>query len=136
MKILIGQTELEVNNCYSYRYQNGKVVLKIEVDQETIGHDELKALLKNNTEDIVRLADDGTVAETYSGFYFTVSILDKDNIYECEVECVSVAERKIADQNRIIAEQNATIEELQEKLGVNDSAVDFIMTELIPSIVG
>ena len=120
MKILIGTTELEVINCYAYRYQNGKLVLKIELDQTVIAHDELKTLLKENTGDFVKITEKSVVTEvegsdpittvtemkeTYSGFSYTLSITDKEEKYFVELECISETERKLGDVQNELATQ-------------------------------
>lgn len=115
MNILVGTTTLNVTNCYAYRYQNGKLVLKIDVPQTEIAHDDLKNLIKTNTADIVLTYDDGST-ETFSGFSYTLTILDKDETYYVEVECISETERKVASMQRDISSQNDTIEELNDTL--------------------
>lgn len=123
MKILIGTKELAVTNCYTYRYGNGKVTLRIEMLQEEISHDELKALLKN-AEEIVCVKDDNT-QQSFSGFRNTiVSITDKTElvneieteIFFVELEFQSEAafqnvllKQEIAKLNNAITEQNAVI---------------------------
>lgn len=134
MKITVGTTELTVTGCYAYRYQNGKLVLKIEVPQTEITHDSLKALIKGNTGDIVCEKDDGTT-ETFSGFVYTLTILDKDETYFVEVECVSETERKLANlqnavtsQNETIATQNETIAAQEQVIGeLNDTILELLM---------
>ena len=126
MKVLIGSTELTVNNCYAYRYQNGKLVLKIEVPQSEIAHDDLKALLKDNTDDIIKV--DGDNRETFSGFRYTLTILDRDDVYECEVECVSEMERKVGDLEKLLEEEKAVINEQREEIALlNDTLLEIIM---------
>lgn len=127
MKITIGTTELTVTGCYAYRYQNGKLVLKIEVPQSEITHDDLKALIKGNTADIVCEKDDGTT-ETFSGFSYTLTILDKDDTYFVEVECVSETERKVADMLKVVKAQNETIEGQEQVIGeLNDTILELLM---------
>lgn len=119
MKIIINSTELAVLNCYAYRYQNGKLVLKIEISQTEIGHDNLKVLLKENTEGITVVRDDGT-AETFSGFHYQVRITDMaledgTEIYACEIENVSENEYQIGILQQTLAVQNTVIADLQEE---------------------
>lgn len=111
MKIIINNTELAVNSCYPYRYNNGKLVLKIEVQQGTITHDELKTLLKENTGDIVATNDDGT-QQTYSGFTYAVEITDKNEIYAVELLCQSEAEYQVG----ILKKENTEIKEILNAL--------------------
>lgn len=155
MKLSIGNTELTVKNCYALRYQNGKLVLKIEVGQEAIGHDDLKALLKNNTGDIILTKDDEST-ETFSGFGYTVQILDRDDVYECELECTSESTyqigrlkmkneelekavtahgKTITEQAKVISEQTEQVESLEESSAIQGSTIETILLEVIPSVV-
>lgn len=128
MFIRISTTEINVNNAYAFRYANGKLVLKIEVPQSEIEHDDLKALLKENQGDIVKV--DGDKTETFTGFSYTVIITDRDEVYECEVECVSEVERKVGDLRVVIAGQNKTIADLMvENSTLTDCILD--MSEII-----
>lgn len=120
MKVLINSTELTVLNCYAYRYSSGKLVLRMEIPQTDISHDDLKILLKENTGDIVASKDDGTT-ETFTGFHYQVRISDSETpegveVHSCEIECMSetefqlgILQRTVASQNVLIAEQANTI---------------------------
>lgn len=46
MTVKIGTTTINVTECYAFRYQNGKLVLKITVPKTEIGHDDLYNLVK------------------------------------------------------------------------------------------
>lgn len=128
MFIRIAETELNVNNAYAFRYANGKLVLKIEVPQSEIDHDDLKALLKENQGDIIKV--DGDKTETFTGFSYTVVITDRDDVYECEVECVSETERKVGDLRVVIHNQAKTIADLMvENSTLTDCILD--MSEIV-----
>lgn len=123
MKILVGMTELEVTSCSVNRYGNGKLELKVTLPADGVNEPELRALFKNNTEDILKYADDGvTVIETLSGFRFTVnsSYDESTNSITIYAEGVSEAEfqngrlrQKIEEQNKKISTQDSYIVELQ-----------------------
>ena len=134
MILLIASTELTVTNCYAYRYPNGKLVLKIETPQENIGHDDLKTLLKNNTEDITLTRDDGKT-ETFTGFHYQVKIADEVNaegveIHSCEVECQSENDFQIGILQRTVEEQKSSQAALQQQ---NDELTECIL-ELSQSV--
>ena len=134
MKLLIASTELTVTNCYAYRYPNGKLVLKIETPQENISHDDLKTLLKNNTEDITLTRDDGKT-ETFTGFHYQVKIADEVNaegveIHSCEVECQSENDFQIGILQRTVEEQKVSQAALQQQ---NDELTECIL-ELSQSV--
>lgn len=114
MTVTIGTTTLNVNGCDAVRYASGKLVLKIVVPQTEIGHDELKTLLKENDGDIVKNNDDAL--DTYTGFSYTLTILDRDDVYECELECISETERKLRDLQNLVSGQEDSIELVQEVL--------------------
>lgn len=123
MKILVGITELEVSECTVLRYGNGKLELKVKLPADGVNEAELRALFKNNTEDIFKYAEDGvTVIETLSGFRFTVnsSYDESTNSITIYAEGVSEAEfqngrlrQKIEEQNTKISTQDSYIVELQ-----------------------
>ena len=135
MNILVGANTIEAVNCWVERYDTGKVVLKLHIRQDVIGHDELKNLLKNNTEDIILTKDDGSV-EALSGFYYSIrvsdSVIDGEEIHDCEVECIGENEyqigrlkNQIAEQNEVISNQMKIIAEMQ---AVNAALNDEILT--------
>lgn len=134
MRITVGERELVVKNCYAYRYQNGKLVLKIEVNQSEIAHDELKTLIKDNTDDIICEKEDGT-KEIFSGFRYTLSILDKDDTYTVEVECISEAERKIADLQHRVEEQAVVIQEQSETIEAQAGVIEELNDTLLELIM-
>ena len=123
MKILIGSTELEVTSCSPLRHNNGKIELVVEIPAAGNNEADLRALFKNNTEDILKYADDGTaVVETLSGFRYSVNTAYNENkdAFLIYAEGVSEAEfqngrlrQQIADQNKTIAGLNQYIAELQ-----------------------
>lgn len=106
MNLVIKNTNLVVSDCYPYRFNNGKLVLRFTVDKAEIGHDQLYDLIKDNTEDILCQREDGSV-DVYSGFKYTLTILTKEDTYEVEVECVSEVERKVGELQRVIADLSA-----------------------------
>lgn len=145
MFITVNGTILNVTDCYAYRYNDGKLVLKIIVPQTEIGHDALKVLLKTNEGDIVK-NNEGQL-ETYSGFRYTLTILDRDDVYECEVECVSETERKVGDLKNEVSNQELTISELREIIEEQREMIDtqvealntfltIILPELLDSLGG
>ena len=136
MKIIINETELIVTNCYPFRYPSGKLVLKIEVLQSAIGHDDLKELLKNNTSDIILVKDDESQS-SFSGFTYAVEITDKDEKYYCELLCqsesdyqIGLLKQKNADLTALVNAQTETINALNETILTTQLA----LTELYESI--
>lgn len=138
MKILVGATELEVNSCSPFRQNNGKIELKVNLPATGINEADLRALFKNNTEDILRYADDGiTVVETLSGFRFTVNSAydEKTDSITIFAEGVSEAEfqngrlrQQIAELKATNAAQNETIEaQTEEIIILNDTLLELLM---------
>lgn len=137
MKLFVGTRELIVTNCYPYRYNNGKLVLKMDVAQENIRQDELKALLKDNTDDIICIKENGK-QEIYSGFYRTLSITDTEKeildsngevigtheIYFVEIECISEATFQNGRLRQKIADQNAIIANLEQRVTVQNEVIN------------
>lgn len=127
MKITVGTTDLEVTSCYAYRYPNGKLILKIELPQTTITHDELRTLLKENTKDIVLTKDDNST-ESFTGFHYQVKVSDDVTpdgveIHSCEVECQSENDFQIGIMQRTIADQQNTISTLTTENEANKNKI-------------
>lgn len=106
MQIIIKETTLEVISAGAKRLPSGKVLVIIEVKQELISHDDLRALFKDATEDLVVTRDDGT-KETYGGCHYAIKVSDDTKkqivdgveteveIHKAEIECNSEAEFQI-----------------------------------------
>lgn len=147
MTIKIGTTTLNVTECYAYRYQNGKLVLKITLPKTEIGHDDLYDLVKNNTGDVL-LTNDDQSTETFSGYSYTLTILTNDTEYQVEVECISETERKVGnlqtDLNTaegtiislqtLIAQQTAIVEAQAELLAAQSREIDDNLITLLDMI--
>ena len=138
MKILVGGTELNVTSCEPFRHDNGKIEIKAVIPADGNNEADLRALFKNNTEDILKYADDGvTVIETLSGFRFTVDTAykEKTNSFVICAEGVSEAEfqngilrQRIAEQNTVIASHNETIKAQKEEIIIlNDTLLELLM---------
>lgn len=97
MILKIATTEIAVNDCYAYEHANGKRELKIQIPQTSISYEELKALLKGDTSEIVLTKDDGTT-KTFCGYKTTFEITDKTEkgieIFQVIMPCVAEAERR------------------------------------------
>ena len=103
MKITVGTNELEVRNAYANRLASGKILVIVEALQELISHDELRAMFKGITEDLVITKDDGT-KETFGGCHYAVKVADdivkvvtngvetQIEIHRAEIECSSEAD--------------------------------------------
>ena len=134
MRILIGNTELTVINCYPYEYQNGKRELKIWIPQSEIEYSALKTVLnEENTGEIVLTKDDGTT-QTFVGYNTTYEITDKTEqgmaVFYVVIQCVAEAERRaleaqekakelerlVNNQATLINDQAAAIENLSQQL--------------------
>lgn len=140
MKVLINLSELTVLNCYAYRYSNGKLVLRIEIPQSDISHDDLKTLLKENAGDIIAIKDDGTT-ETFTGFHYQVRISDSETpegveIHSCEIECVSENEFQIGILQRTVAQQNAVIESQNQTINAQASEIALLNDTLLEVLMG
>ncbi len=126
MQIIVSNTTLNVLDARRFRYANGKLVLQIKIPQTEIAHDELKALLKNNKGDIVKM-DGEKVLETFSGFSYTLTITDHNDVYDVEIECVSEVESKLEDTRTALEETKKFIQEQSEVLKSALETLDFLM---------
>ena len=142
MKILIGQTELEVLDCYTFRFKNGRLVLNLKLLQEVVEISVLRTLIDKNKEDIICTHNDGT-KKLFSGFSYSASytITNEENedgtttpVYKVEVECTSEQEfqngllkQKIAELNQSIAQQNEVINTQSQV--INNQAMSITLME-------
>lgn len=147
MTVKIGTTTLNVTECYAFRYQNGKLVLKITLPKTEIDHDDLFDLVKNNEDDII-LTNDDQSTEVFSGYSYTLTILTNDTEYQVEVECISETERKVGnlqtDLNTaeetivslqtLIAQQTAIVEAQAELLATQSREIDDNLITLLDMI--
>ena len=89
-KIVFGEHELAVTNAYAFRYQNDKVVLRVECDPSVTEEASMK-LLKDNEDDILFYEYNEETKEyelkmTYSG-YSTHDYMSSysNGVYSCEI---------------------------------------------------
>lgn len=123
MTVKIGTTTINVTECYAYRYQNGKLVLKITLPKTEIGHDDLYDLVKNNTGDVL-LTNDDQSSEVFSGYSYTLTILTNDTEYQVEVECISETERKVGNLQTDLNTAEGTIISLQTLIAQQTAIVE------------
>ena len=122
MNLTIGTTTVEITSCVRMRdFQRG-FYLDIEIPKANIAFEELTALLDGCTESII--VNDEKEGETiYNGFSLMHSVMLKDGAYHVEQCCVSeieaqlsLAQKRIAEQNETINAQTAEIELLNDTL--------------------
>ena len=122
MNLTIGTTTIEITSCTRMRdFQRG-FYLNIEIPKENITFEELSTLFDGCTESII--VNDEKEGETvYNGFSLMNSVMLKDGVYHVEQCCVSeieaqlsLAQKKIADQDETIEAQKAEIELLNDTL--------------------
>lgn len=75
MNVLVNGITLNVNNAYAER-EDGMIICTVIVPQSEMDYADVKALFKNNTEDII-YTNDSEEQKIFSGFSFA-SILDDD----------------------------------------------------------
>lgn len=97
MEIKIGETILNVSDCYAYQHPSGKRELRITVPQSEIMYSDLKELLKSCDGEIAMTNDSGSV-QIFSGYKTTYTITDKHEngteVFYIVLECVGEAERR------------------------------------------
>ena len=141
MKTLtIGNTTLEITSCTRKRDTQRGFFLDLVIPKESMGMNELYALLDGNTEPIVVVADG--VENTYIGFKETGSFALEGGAYHVAQICtseyeaqLSLAQTKIAEQDAVIEAQNNHVASLEEMSVAQLSAIDSILTEVVPTII-
>lgn len=142
MKTLtIGSTTLEITSCTRKRDTQRGFFLDLVVPKESMGMDELYALLSGNTEPIVVVDADGT-ENTYIGFKETGSFALEGGSYHVAQICtseyeaqLSLAQTKIAEQDAVIETQTANIMALEEMNMMQLSTIDSLLLEVIPAVI-
>lgn len=120
--ITIGNKTFEALSCERMRHLTRGFYLAMEIPAESIGMDELYALLNGNKETIIVRESDGTENE-YNGFNavgdFSCSkgIIHVSQFCESELQAqLSLAQSKIKAQDAKIAERDAKIAEQDETI--------------------
>lgn len=126
MKLSIGSTIIEITRCTRMRDQRRGFYLDIEIPEDNIGMDELKALFKDNQETILVTEDDGNT-NMYMGFALLSCLSLENGVYRVAQACVSeieaqlsMTQNKIAVQDSIIEAQAQQIISLEEQSMVQD----------------
>lgn len=132
--IKIGDTILEVLNCYAYQYPSGKRELRITVPQTEIGYSDLRELLKSCDGEIAMTDGNGTV-QTFVGYKTTYTITDKaeedgTEVFYVVLDCVGEAERRaleaIAKAKAAEAQAEAlrrTVERQEEQIAEQEGRI-------------
>lgn len=141
MKLRVGSTEIAITSCSRRRDVQRGFYLDLQIPKENITFDELDALLNGCEESIIITEEDGTET-TYNGFKLLNSVMLKDGVYHVEQCCVSeieaqlsLAQKKIAEQNAVIAEKAEQVTSLEEMSMAQLSAIDSILTEVVPAVI-
>ena len=146
MNVLVNGTTLNVTNVYAER-ENGMIICTVIVPQTEMDYANVKALFKNNTEDII-YTNDSEEQKIFSGFSFA-SILDDDTNEQYiikltadeyafqlgrnrELEAdkaglentVSAKDMEISNLNGTISEKNATIAEREATIEAKDTVIE------------
>jgi len=152
MFITIGTNTLEVISAGAKRLPSGKVIVVVEAKQDIISHDDLRALFKDTTDDLIVSYDNGT-KETFGGCHYAVKVADdvktqmvdgvkvEVEIHRAEIECNSEADFQlgrmrgtIVAQGETIAVQNEHVAALMEASTSQLDAIDSILTEVLPLV--
>lgn len=134
MNMTIGSTTIEITSCVRKRDIQRGFFLELTIPKATIGMDDLYALLNGNTEDIIVVDADET-ENTYRGFKETGSFSLEGGFYKVAQVCnseyeaqLSIAQKKIADQDSVIERQNQIIEaQTEEIVLLNDTLLEMLM---------
>lgn len=139
--ITISSTTFEATKCERFRDNAKGFYLDIAVPVENISKDALYDLLNDNKETIYVVEEDGTES-FYDGFNsiqnFSVSkgciLVAQYCTSELEAQ-LSLAKSKIAEQDKVIEEKAVQIASLEEMSMAQLSAIDSILTEVVPTII-
>lgn len=149
MKTLtIGSTNLELVS-FSKKWDKGRgVYAQIVIPTTAISYTDLKALFVDNQHDLIVTEEDGSTT-SYSGYAELDEIREKADEFtvvqyctETAMHLLNEARKQIDEQNTVIDRQNKVIDEqasqvtgLEEMSVAQLSAIDTILTEVVPSII-
>lgn len=159
MNVLVNGITLNVTNVYAER-DNGMIICTVIVPQTEMDYANVKALFKNNTEDII-YTNDSEEQKIFSGFSFA-SILDDDangqyiikltadeyafqlgRNRELEADkatlesTVASKEAEISNLNTTVAEKDKAIAEREETITAKDTVIgekEVVITEQMETI--
>lgn len=141
MKLTIGTTTIEITSCTRMRDTKRGFYLDITIPKENIGMEDLYNLLDGCAETIIVTDDEGNVSE-YKGFKETGSFALEGGFYRIAQICtseyeaqLSLAQRKIAEQDVIIASQTEHIGVLEENAVMQSATIESMLLEAIPFII-
>ena len=126
MKLIIGNTNIEIISCTRMRDLQRGFYLNIEIAKENVTFDELANLFDNCTENIIVIDDEGNES-VYNGFSLMNSVMLKDGIYHVEQCCVSEIEAQLSLAQNKIAEQNAIIEAQAAEIEAQAEVLDYLL---------
>lgn len=125
MVLLVGGTQLNVENAYAER--NGSIItLFIAVNYAEMEYADLKALFKNNTEDIIKISDDGT-EESFTVDFVYSKITDDD---VNEIYTVTM----ITDENAFQLGRNRKLEKDNASLNATVEAKEKSIADLMEKV--
>lgn len=107
-KIIFNETEVSVSDCYPYRYENGKEVLRITTTESTF--DILKGL--DGYTGAIQYFEDEVVKTEYSNYSIDFTCNYSDSTYSVELTRVGTTEIKLQEATDRINELSATLDSL------------------------
>ena len=155
--LTIGSTILELNSFDKRWDKIGGVYAEIKIPTSAIAYDDLEALFDGNAEDLIVTEEDGSTA-TYSGYSETHKLIKNliTGMYEVTQYCTSTAmhllnearkqiatletekaelQSKVNAQGATITAQAEQVASLEETSAAHLTAIDSILTEVVPSII-
>ena len=136
MNMTIGSTSIEITSCTRKRDTQRGFFLDLVIPKESIGMDELYAILDGNEENII--VDENV----YIGFKQVGSFALENGAYRVAQVCtseyeaqLSLAQTKIKEQDAVIEQQTATMAVLEEMNMMQLSTIDSLLLEVIPAVI-
>ena len=122
MNLQIGNTTIEITSCTRKRDLQKGFYLDLVIPKESIGMDDLYALLDGNEEAIV--ITDGEVENTYRGFKEVGSFACENGSYTVAQICTSEIEAQLSLAQNKVAEQNTVIASMQDTITAQNTALE------------
>lgn len=107
-KIIFNETEVLVSDCYPYRYENGKEVLRITTTESTF--EILKGL--DGYAETIQYFEDEVMKTEYSNYSIEFTCNYSAGTYSVELTRVGATEIKLQKTTDRIDELSATIDSL------------------------
>ena len=119
-KISFNSTEIIVDDCYSYIYEDGKNVLRIKASEVNTGFTNLKTL--DGYSGVILYIEDEIPKTEYTGYSADFVCKYDNGIFDVELQRAGATE--------------VALKEAQLEIDLLTDSIDYIFLEVLPMLLG